>query len=143
MTYGTKENILANLKTVITAIKKASGYNNDIAYVDRQYQEMGNYEYPATFINDIREINTKVLKDLISVDLTIQVICFVHAETNVSTELNKFLEDVAKAITVDTTRGGEAKRTDITDIDVDSSFMIPHGVGIMTLRIHYYKEGLA
>jgi len=119
-----REDIINNVVSVLTNIKIAGGYNNDIAVVTRETAQFEHFdvstEYPIAIV--VGGPESKEGKDAsyfyLESDLNIIIRGAVYALADLETALNNFLEDVEKALCADDTRGGSAAFTAPLEITV-------------------------
>lgn len=135
---GTKENILANLGTVLNTI---SGIN----FVD--YQRMYNSgitkeKYPGVFINDVRTDKDRILKDVVKNMFTVGFVGFVWVDEgeDLSTAMNAFMESVKDKVMLDNTRDSNAYDTRIIVIETDAGSRFPQGVFLLLLEILFFSD---
>ena len=113
---ATRETILNHVVTTLVAITVAGGYNNDIRFVTResvQWERFNRQDYPLVIVAwtfETPEIPGATHQSVV-MDLTVTIRCVVYATADLETELNKFLDDVEKALCADGTRGGSAWST--------------------------------
>jgi len=136
---GTKEEILANLETVLNTI-------TGIKFVDYQRTQTSGASagnYPGIFINDLGADKQRLLKDLVKNDpLGVSLVCFVWAtkDEDLLTKLNDFIEVVKGKIMLDPTRGSKAYDTVIESERTDGGSRHPQGEAIINLAIPFYGE---
>lgn len=111
-----RETILNHVVQTLASISKASGYNNDIRFVTReslQWEQFNKQDYPLAIVSWTSEgtVIEGATGQSVVMELTVTIRCVVHAETELETELNKFLDDVETALCADGTRGGAAWNT--------------------------------
>lgn len=133
--YATAEQIGENLRTTMLGIV---GVNNP-KRVDRQHHEdFNNYAYPSCYINDVRRDITRILKDVILVKHTFDIIIFGRSEGgDMATLLNSLIDDSCGAIISDPTRGGFAYDTRIIRIDTDEGYYEPVYVAALAVEVYY------
>jgi len=113
---ATREAILVNTVTTLETITIDNDYNNNIGLVTREPKDWINLkplELPAAcilWVPDVREAKDIQGHNILST-LTIKIRGIVYAKEDLETELNKFIEDMEKAMMVDDTRGGNAMYT--------------------------------
>lgn len=117
-----RENILADIKETIETIIAGATYTNTIRTVTRSpidYDELPDDQLPLVIIDDIRNgtenlipYTTKDINSLFELDL----IVVYRANSNLSTGVNSIIEDVKKAIYVDTSRNNNADMTHIVNV---------------------------
>jgi len=130
--YGTKETIITNVYNVLVSL-----YNSQT--VDRQYVEPGNYGYPSIYINDTSQTRKRILKDVVLIEWTINLVLFVYDEgSTLSTTINTELDRVCDKLKDDPTRGGLAYNTEIERIDLE--FEKPHAVALFTIKVIYLGQ---
>lgn len=113
-----RENILLNLVSVLEAVKKIAGYNNDIASVQRWSQRGPTTSaIPFIIINAGPEEKQPQPYPLATCTFTVYIDIWTnHIETDSRSSdeiLNSLLGDVEKALMADITRGGYAINTEI------------------------------
>ena len=113
---ATRETILNHVVQALAAISIAGGYNNDVRFVTResvQWEHYNRQDYPLAIV--VWTLETPAIEGAtgqsVVMDLTVTMRCVVYAEVDLETELNKFLDDVEKALCTDGTRGGAAWST--------------------------------
>lgn len=136
--YGSKENILVDLDTVIKAV-------SGIAYVDWQRSDptgINPDRYPGVFINDLRIDRIQLLGDVWKNTFTVMLVGFVWAEDNenLGTVLNTFISAVKTAVLTDKTRDSNARDTNIDVIATDGGSRHPQGQFLMDLAIQFYSQ---
>jgi len=133
--FATKEEVAAKLYDILA--DAAVGFKS----VDRQYNEVGDYDYPSIFINDVREARNRKLKDVVLVTWNVVLVLYTYDEqATLSTTLNADIKKAIDAIKDDVTLGGLVYNTKITQIDTDEGFLRPHAVALLTLEITYLKR---
>jgi len=135
---GTKENILANLKTVVDTVE-------GIKFVDYQRIRAAGAsvdKYPGAYINDISTDKERLLKDLIRNMLGIQLILWIWAakDEDLITKQNAFIEDVKDKVVADPTRNSQAYDTIIENITTDSGSRHPQAMAVINMMIIFYSE---
>jgi hypothetical protein len=135
LVYATPEQIGASLET---ALKSIVGVNK-LQRVDRQHHEdFDNYAYPSGYINDVRRDITRVLKNVLKVVHTFDIIVFGRSEGgDLATLLNTLMDDSCAAIIADPTRGGIAYNTRVLRTDTDEGFYEPVYVAAIMVEVHY------
>lgn len=113
-----RESILENLRTTLTGVTVANGYQNDIASVQR-WRQSGNslVAVPCIVINAGPEEKEPVPNPFTTCRFTIYLDVWMRQDVSdlqpTDTLLNSLLGDIEKALMVDYTRGGFAKDTNI------------------------------
>ena len=135
---GTKEEILANLDTVINTV-------TGIVFVDYQRIRASGAsrdKYPGVYINDAATDKERLLKDLVRNMFGVQLILWVWAAANedLITKQNAFIDDVKNKVMADLTRGSKAYDTIIESISTDAGSRHPQGMAIINLAIPFYSE---
>jgi len=135
---GNKEEILANLDTVIRTV-------TGIKFVDfqRVYASGASTDkYPGTYINDVSVDKERLLKDLVKNSFGVSLVCWVWAAVgeDLATKLNAFMEDVKDKVMADPTRGQKAYDTIIENISTDGGSRHPQGMAIVNLMIIFYSN---
>lgn len=126
---GVREIVLANLQTELEVLYTAdAAYNTVVMKVTRDIKPLNQFvrasEFPLIQIKaGTQDINTDERErtfDEVAHLLTVDIECALQARENVSTALNRLIEDVVKVVLADITRGGCATDTDflgVTEID--------------------------
>jgi len=135
---GTKEEILANLDTVIRTV-------TGIKFVDYQKVRASGAsadKYPGAFINDASTDKERLLKNLVRNMFGVQLILWVwaKADEDLITKQNAFIEEVKDKVMADPTRGSKAYDTVIESISTDAGSRHPQGMAIINLAIPFYSE---
>lgn len=135
---GTKEEILANLDTVLNTV-------SGIKFVDYQRIRASGAsvdKYPGVFINDAATDKERLLKDLIRNMFGVQLILWVwaKADEDLITKQNAFIEEVKNKVMADPTRENKAYDTIIESISTDSGSRHPQGMAVINLAIPFYSE---
>jgi len=135
---GTKEEILANLETVLLTV-------SGIKFVDYQRVESSGAsaeKYPGLYINDVSTDKERLLKDLVKNAFGVQLVCWVWAKKNeeLATVLNAFMRGVKGKIMIDSTRGSKAYDTVIENISTDAGSRHPQGLAVVNMLIPFYSQ---
>lgn len=119
MSLTVRENIFANLKTVLAGITVAGGYANTLGSVQR-WKQHGNLlkDTPAVIIKSGPETKSPARSyNLTDCNLSIMLDLWIReAETSTADSevvMNSLFGDIEKALTLDITRGGYARDTRI------------------------------
>lgn len=136
---STRENIIANVVTVLGAIATSGGYNNNLS--GRVHRALKHWdecsEFPQVFVVDGRE-NKKFLTNLeATAELEIIIRAYEYHVSDASERLNKLLEDVEKALCADTARGGYAVMTEPVSVETDEGWLTPHGIFEFRWKVTY------
>ena len=135
------KNIVDTLKTAVQPIR--------LAFVTRQtfdFDKLSNRQFPAVLVrtaDENREDSTLggTLGKRMST-ITYDVVCFVKSK-EIDTARNQIIETIEEILDVDRTRGGNAKDTQITSIEVDEGQITPIGGVILTVAVTYeYTRGI-
>ena len=135
---GTKEEILANLDTVLRTI-------SGIKFVDYQKIRASGAsvdKYPGIFINDAATDKERLLKDLVRNIFGVQLVCWVwaKADEDLITKQNVFMETIKDKVMADPTRGSKAYDTVIENVTTDAGSRHPQGQAIVNMAIIFYSE---
>ncbi len=135
---GTKEEILADLETKLSAI-------SGIKFVDYQRVLFAGADidkYPGIYINDIREDKEYLLSDIVRNTFSIALVGWVlaSAREDLATKMNSFIEDVKDAIRTDPTRNSKAYDTKITSIQTDGGTRHPQGMFIIAIQVIFFSS---
>ena len=135
------KNIVDTLKTAVQPIR--------LAFVTRQtfdFDKLSNRQFPAVLVrtaDENREDSTLggTLGKRMST-ITYDLVCFVKSK-EIDTARNQIIESIEEILDVDRTRGGNAKDTQITSIEVDEGQITPIGGVILTVAVTYeYTRGI-
>ena len=135
------KNIVDTLKTAVQPIR--------LAFVTRQtfdFDKLSNRQFPAVLVrtaDENREDSTLggTLGKRMST-ITYDLVCFVKSK-EIDTARNQIIETIEEILDVDRTRGGNAKDTQITSIEVDEAQITPIGGVILTVAVTYeYTRGI-
>ena len=135
------KNIVDTLKTAVQPIR--------LAFVTRQtfdFDTLSNRQFPAVLVrtaDENREDSTLggTLGKRMST-ITYDLVCFVKSK-EIDTARNQIIETIEEILDVDRTRGGNAKDTQITSIEVDEGQITPIGGVILTVAVTYeYTRGI-
>jgi|TARA_Y100001937_G_C7127290_1_gene335480 hypothetical protein len=135
------KNIVDTLKTAVQPIR--------LAFVTRQtfdFDKLSNRQFPAVLVrtaDENREDSTLggTLGKRMST-ITYDLVCFVKSK-EIDTARNQIIETIEEILDVDRTRGGNAKDTQITSIEVDEGQITPIGGVILTVAVTYeYTRGI-
>ena len=133
-------NIITTLKDVIAPVR--------ISYVTRepfQFDKLSNAQYPAVLVRTADEnredstIGGSIGKRIATINY--ELVCFVKAGI-IDQARNNIIEAIEEGLDVDRTRGGFAKDTQITQVEIDEGSISPIGGVILTVRVMYeYTRG--
>ena len=139
-----RESIAANIVSKLQAVTSPVS----ISYVTRepfQFDKLSNAQYPAVLVrtaDESREDST-VGGTLTKRTATInyELVCFVKDKL-IDQARNNIIETIEEGLDVDRTRGGFAKDTQITQVEIDEGSIDPIGGVILTVRVMYeYTRG--
>jgi hypothetical protein len=133
-------NIITTLEDVIAPVR--------ISYVTRepfQFDKLSNAQYPAVLVRTADEnredstIGGSIGKRIATINY--ELVCFVKAGL-IDQARNNIIETIEEGLDVDRTRGGFAKDTQITQVEIDEGSIDPVGGVILTVRVMYeYTRG--
>ena len=135
------KNIVDTLKTAVQPIR--------LSFVTREtfdFDKLSNRQFPAVLVrtaDENREDSTLggTLGKRMST-ITYDLVCFVKSK-EIDTARNQIIETIEEILDVDRTRGGNAKDTQITSIEVDEGQITPIGGVILTVAVTYeYTRGI-
>lgn len=142
---SSRENIAKNIvDTLKTAVQPTR-----LSFVTRQtfdFDKLSNRQFPAVLVrtaDENREDSTLggTLGKRMST-ITYDLVCFVKSK-EIDTARNQIIETIEEILDVDRTRGGNAKDTQITSIEVDEGQITPIGGVILTVAVTYeYTRGI-
>jgi hypothetical protein len=134
------ENIITTLQDVVAPVR--------ISYVTRepfQFDKLSNAQYPAVLVRTADEnredstIGGSIGKRIATINY--ELVCFVKAGL-IDQARNNIIEAIEEGLDVDRTRGGFAKDTQITQVEIDEGSIDPVGGVILTVRVMYeYTRG--
>ena len=134
------ENIITTLQDVVAPVR--------ISYVTRepfQFDKLSNAQYPAVLVRTADEnredstIGGSIGKRIATINY--ELVCFVKAGI-IDQARNNIIEAIEEGLDVDRTRGGFAKDTQITQVEIDEGSINPIGGVILTVRVMYeYTRG--
>jgi hypothetical protein len=134
------ENIITTLQDVVAPVR--------ISYVTRepfQFDKLSNAQYPAVLVRTADEnredstIGGSIGKRIATINY--ELVCFVKAGL-IDQARNNIIETIEEGLDVDRTRGGFAKDTQITQVEIDEGSIDPVGGVILTVRVMYeYTRG--
>ena len=135
------ENIITTLQDVVAPVR--------ISYVTRepfQFDKLSNAQYPAVLVRTADEnredstIGGSIGKRIATINY--ELVCFVKAGL-IDQARNNIIETIEEGLDVDRTRGGFAKDTQITQVEIDEGSIDPIGGVILTVRVIYeYTRGI-
>ena len=135
------ENIITTLESVVLPLR--------ISYVTRepfQFDKLSNAQYPAVLVRTADEnredstIGGSIGKRIATINY--ELVCFVKAGL-IDQARNNIIETIEEGLDVDRTRGGFAKDTQITQVEIDEGSIDPIGGVILTVRVIYeYTRGI-
>jgi hypothetical protein len=134
------ENIITTLESVVLPLR--------ISYVTRepfQFDKLSNAQYPAVLVRTADEnredstIGGSIGKRIATINY--ELVCFVKSGL-IDQARNNIIETIEEGLDVDRTRGGFAKDTQITQVEIDEGSINPIGGVILTVRVMYeYTRG--
>jgi hypothetical protein len=134
------ENIITTLESVVLPLR--------ISYVTRepfQFDKLSNAQYPAVLVRTADEnredstIGGSIGKRIATINY--ELVCFVKSGL-IDQARNNIIETIEECLDVDRTRGGFAKDTQITQVEIDEGSINPIGGVILTVRVMYeYTRG--
>ena len=134
------ENIITTLESVVLPLR--------ISYVTRepfQFDKLSNAQYPAVLVRTADEnredstIGGSIGKRIATINY--ELVCFVKSGL-IDQARNNIIETIEEGLDVDRTRGGFAKDTQITQVEIDEGSIDPIGGVILTVRVMYeYTRG--
>lgn len=137
-----RELILQDIVTTLKGIKTADGYNFDVVDVERSRTSplADTAEFPQIFVYEMSEADALEGTNLPGKFLAIVLQCWVKSGDNdLSKQVNALLADVDVAINKDTTRGGKAVDTSITEsvVFIDAGETETLAALHVVVRVHY------
>jgi len=139
-----RESIAANIVSKLQAVTSPVS----ISYVTRepfQFDKLSNAQYPAVLVKTADEnredstIGGSIGKRIATINY--ELVCFVKSGL-IDQARNNIIEAIEEGLDVDRTRGGFAKDTQITQVEIDEGSIDPIGGVILTVRVMYeYTRG--
>ena len=113
---GKREMILENIVSTLTGITKENGYDFDMKYVTREWNEYHNLkqkQYPATIVVWTEEGDEPAGANATYILSRLKVLLrgYIKASKNLEKKLNEYVDNVIIAMEKDSTRGGHANYT--------------------------------
>ena len=141
-----REDIAGNIVTTLTAMRTPVAAK----YVTREpfdFDKLSNAQFPALLIQTGAESradstigNTSIKRSGV---ITYNVVAYIKA-SDIDTARNQIAEAIEEALDADRTRGGFAKDTQVTSVDIDDGSIDPIGGVILTVEVEYfYTRGAA
>ena len=135
---GTKVTIMSNVAALIKP--GIAGVN----FVDfqRDYDTgIGPEKMPGAFVNDIDEVKTLVVKDIVKNTLQLGIVCWTRAEEGESlwTKLNTFVQAIITKIRTDPSLSNQAYSAVVTRIGTDSGSRYPVGIAVIVVQVVYFS----
>lgn len=137
--------ILTQLETQCLTILVASGYNNSIKLVDREYRERAYEQYPYIMINDIEDKYViRMCKNLYKKILIVEIVGFIYDDTHgtgkpqLGTKLQQFKEDLSLCLSRDTWFNNTTKKLQILDITTNGEYVVPNAAFICRVGVSHY-----
>lgn len=138
-----RERIVKNVVSTLLGITKANGYHATMKYVDRDEETAltRNQEFPNCFLAEASEEAALRPFNYWTKNLSIQISVAVQNKGQMSTELNRTLADIEKAMMTDPARGGLAIETILKrNTQLVSAVGDPVGVSIIDMEIVYRHD---
>ena len=138
--------ILQNLKTTLESITTSNGYKNTVNTVEsvaKGFSDTATGDKPWIGIYPQQESFQFEHGSRIRVTLTLLIMVHISGATvdSRSSVLNDFLDDIIAAVSVDTTRGGNAVMTTVNSVQTDEGDPDAYGNGSMVISndITYFR----
>lgn len=135
-----REDIAKNIVTTLKAMRSPVS----ASYVTREpfeFNELSNAQFPALLVRTAGETRDDVTIGDASISrmatVTYDVVCYVKSK-EIDTARNEIIEAVEEALDSDRTRGGYAKDTQVTGIDIDDGAIEPVGGVVITVEVEYF-----
>jgi hypothetical protein len=141
-----RENIAANIKTVLTAMSSPVA----ASYVTREpfdFTQLSNAQFPAILVQTAGESRSDETIGDSNIQrmgvITYDIVGYVKSST-IDTARNQLIEAIEEALDADRTRGGYAKDTQVVNVETDEGATDPVGGIIVTVEVEYfYTRGAA
>lgn len=133
-----RESIASNIVSTLTAITSPV----TVKYVNRDdfdFTKLSSAQFPALLVTTTSESRADVtIGDSATREATIsyQIEGYVKT-TTLDTSRNQLAEAIEEALDVDRTRGGYAKDTQITSIEIDDGTIAPFAAVLVTVEVMY------
>lgn len=135
-----RENIAANIKTVLTAMSSPVA----ASYVTREpfdFTQLSNAQFPAILVQTAGESRSDETIGDSNIQrmgvITYDIVGYVKSST-IDTARNQLIEAIEEALDADRTRGGNAKDTQIVSVETDEGATDPVGGIIVTVEVEYF-----
>lgn len=145
---STRNNVLAYMVSFLsTQLTTGNGYNFTVGTVERGLKYPENIPqsgFPALFVSSTDEARTNITRRDFKAVISANLVGYVKIADGVSglqDELDKFIEDVAKAVEVDRTQDGNVHWTTITRIRTDDGDSQEYAAFVMQVDFHYAAMG--
>lgn len=135
-----REDIAGNIVTTLQAMTTPVS----AAYVTREpfeFDKLSNAQFPAILVQTGAESradstigNTAIKR---SGTITYDIVAYIKA-TAIDTARNQIVEAIEEALDADRTRGGFAKDTQVTSVDIDDGSIDPVGGVVITIEVEYF-----
>jgi len=142
-----RKNILDNVETVLGTITTGNGYKTTLAAVEpfaKGWGDMGTGSKPFVGFSPGAERFEFLPGNQIRVRMDLVLTCHVSGSTQSarSVALNNLLDDLIAALNLDTTRGGHAVSTTITQTETDEGSPDANHEGSMLVRaeVVYFRN---
>jgi len=139
--------ILEYLKnTLFPTLTTGNGYNFNLGLNERGlrfFDELSDSDFPCLFIASADEERKNVTHKDFQSRMMVYLYGGIKAEQGkTQVELDKFIEDMTKAIYVDPTQGGRVAYTDIIRVVTDEGDRVPHAFFRMEVEFMYKQAGI-
>jgi len=143
-----RQSIFEDLKTTFGLIKKASGYNVDLAYAEigvKSFSELPADKFPALMVIGADERRENATNQTFSSSLDVYIYGYVRSSdvkdcAKLVEDLNALIADATKAIMVDPGRGCHATYSEITSVLTDKGAIQPFAMFEMVVGVDYRAD---
>ena len=133
-----RKSILDNVSTVLQTVSVSNGYKTNVQNVEpvgKNFGDMGSGAKPWIGYYPDSETFSYFPGNEIEVSLTVGLICHIAgaSQSARSSALNDLLDDIIAVLSLDTTRGGKAIATTVTQAQTDEGSPDANGFGSMLI----------
>lgn len=146
MADSIRQQIRAEIITLLKGITIANGFNFDVGEVSRKlkgYMSVKPTDFPALYVINTNERKTDGDVDDLINNMVVQVIGYVKDHKDTTDEIDKLAADVEKAICADPKRelGGIKGIVNVvpSEIKTDEGTLTPYGVMQFNFEVTYHQ----
>jgi hypothetical protein len=145
MANSRRKRIIDNVISTLAAVTTGGGYNFTIGQAARGFKNFNAIAedlFPVVYAAGADEKRVNMTNGEFRSDLMISLVGYVRVADAANTEaleqaIDNLIEDITKALMVDTTRGGFSTLTEIGEIDTDKGAFSPYASVELVVRCQY------